>query len=157
MKTKFANLILCLTLVAVAISTCVIVAAPAAAQSAPTYAVVRSMVIGGDGGWDYVYADSAARRLYVARATRFMVVDLESGKLVSEIPDTPGAHGVAVVTDLGIGFTSNGRENTSSVFDLKTLKASEKIKTGEGPDAIVYDPASANVFTMNGHGKSASV
>jgi len=86
-----------------------------------------------------------------------MVVDLDSSKLVAEIPDTPGAHGVALVPDLGIGFTSNGRENTSSVFDLKTLKASEKIKTGEGPDAIVYDPASGNVFTMDGHGKSASV
>src|SRR5258708_7415546 len=157
MKTKFANRILCLTLVAVAISTCVIVAAPAAAQSAPTYSVVRSMVIGGDGGWDYVYADSSTRRLYIARATRFMVADLDSGKLVGEIPDTPGAHGVALVTALGIGFTSNGREDMSSVFDLKTLKVSEKIKTGEGPDAIVYDPASGNVFTMNGRGQSASV
>jgi len=97
MKTKFANLILCLTLVVIAIGACVIVAAPVAAQSTPTYTVVRTMVIGGDGGWDYVYADSAARRLYVARATRFMVVDLDSGKVVGEIPDTPGAHGVAVV------------------------------------------------------------
>ena len=157
MKTKFAHLILCLTLVAITISTCVIVAAPAAAQSAPTYSVVRSMVIGGDGGWDYVYADSAARRLYVARATRFMVVDLDSGKVVGEIPDTPGAHGVALVPDLGIGFTTNGRENTSSVFDLKTLKVSEKIKTGEGPDSIVYDSASGHVFIMDGHGKAASV
>jgi len=112
---------------------------------------------GGRRRMDYVYADSGARRLYIARATRFTVVDLDSSKLVAEIPDTPGAHGVALVPDLGIGFTSNGRENTSSVFDLKTLKASEKIKTGEGPDAIVYDPASGNVFTMNGHGKSASV
>jgi YVTN family beta-propeller protein len=159
MKTKFANLILCLTLVAVAIGTCVIVAAPAAAQSTPTptYTVVRTMLLGGDGGWDYVYADSGTRRLYIARATRFMVADLDSGKLVGEIPDTPGAHGVALVPDLGIGFTTNGRENTSSVFDLKTLKVSEKIKTGEGPDAIVYDSASGNIFTMNGHGKSASV
>ena len=157
MKTRFANPILCLTLVAVAISVCIIVAAPAAAQSTPTYTVVRTMVIGGDGGWDYVYADSGARRLYIARATRFMVADLDSGKLVGEIPDTPGAHGVATVSDLGIGFTTNGRENTSSVFDLKTLKVSEKIKTAEGPDAIVYDSASGHVFIMDGHGKAASV
>ncbi len=157
MKTKFTNLILCLTLVAVATSTCVFVTSFAAAQSTPTYSVVRTMVLGGDGGWDYVYADSAARRLYIARATRFMVADLDSGKLVGEIPDTPGAHGVALVPDLGIGFTTNGRENTSSVFDLKTLKVSEKIKTGEGPDSIVYDPASGHVFIMDGHGKAASV
>lgn len=156
MRTRFANLILCSTLFAGFISTCVF-AASAAAQAAPGYSVVRTMLLGGDGGWDYVYADSGARRLYIARATRFMVADLDSGKLVGEIPDTPGAHGVALVPDLGIGFTSNGRENTSSVFDLKTLKVSEKIKTGEGPDAIVFDPASGNVFTMNGHGKSASV
>src|SRR6202165_2202830 len=157
MKTKFANPILCLTLVAVAISACVILAVPVAAQSTSTYTVVRTMVIGGDGGWDYVYADSAARRLYVARATRFMVVDLDSGKVVGEIPDTPGAHGVAIVSDLGIGFTTNGRENTSSVFDLKTLKVSEKIKTGEGPDALVYDTASGHLFIMDGHGKAATV
>jgi YVTN family beta-propeller protein len=157
MKTKLANLILCGTLSLIVISSCMLAAAPALAEAAPAYGAVRTMLLGGDGGWDYIFVDSAARRAYIARATRFMVVDLESGKLVSEIPDTPGAHGVAVVTDLGIGFTSNGRENTSSVFDLKTLKVSEKIKTGEGPDAIVYDPASANVFTMNGHGKTASV
>src|SRR6202790_5479117 len=157
MKTKFANLILCLTLVAVAISTCVIATAPAAAQSTTTYAVVRTMVSGGEDGWDNVNANSAPPRLYVARATRFMVVDLDSGKVVGEIPDTPGAHGVAIVSDLGIGFTTNGRENTSSVFDLKTLKVSEKIKTGEGPDALVYDTASGHVFIMDGHGKAASV
>src|SRR5260370_6590606 len=156
MKIKFANLILCVTLL-VAIGTCVFVAAPAAAQAASTYTVVRTMVIGGDGGWDYVYADSAARRLSIARALRFMVVDLDSGKVVGEIPDTPGAPGVSVVSDLGIGFTTNGRENTSSVFDLKTLKVSEKIKTGEGADSIVYDPASGHVFIIDGHVNAASV
>lgn len=157
MKTKFASSILCLTLFVLTLSACLVVAAPAAAQSAPGYSVVRTMLIGGDGGWDYVFVDSGAHRAYIARATRFQVVDLESGKLAGEIPDTAGAHGVALVPGLGIGFTSNGRENTSSVFDPKTLKVSEKIKTGEGPDAIVYDPASGNVYTMNGHGKSASV
>src|SRR5882724_1657109 len=130
MKIKFANSILCLTLFVV-VSAAFFVTAPAAAESAPSYGVARTILIGGDGGWDYVFVDAAARRAYIARATRFQVVDLESGKLAGEIPDTPGAHGVAVVTDLGIGFTSNGRENTSSVFDLKTLKVSEKIKTGE--------------------------
>jgi YVTN family beta-propeller protein len=156
MKTKFANSILCLTIFVVVVSCCFFAATPAVAESAPSYSVVRNMIIGGDGGWDYIFADSGARRAYIARGTRFQVVDLETGKLAGEIPDTLGAHGVAVVTDLGIGFTSNGRENTSSVFDLKTLKVSEKIKTGEGPDAIVYDPASGSVYTMNGHGKSAS-
>lgn len=157
MKTRIANMTSCLTLFVVAMSTSVFLAASGLAQTTATYAVVRTILLGGDGGWDYLYADSATRRLYIARATRFMVADLDSGKLVGEIPDTPGAHGVALVPDLGIGFTSNGRESMSSVFDLKTLKVSEKIATGEGPDAIVYDSASGNVFTMNGRGKSASV
>jgi DNA-binding beta-propeller fold protein YncE len=157
MKTKFANLIRCLALFAVAMSTGIFGATPLGAETAPNYAVVRTMLLGGDGGWDYIFADSGARRAYIARATRFMVVDLDSGKQVGEIPDTPGAHGVAVVPELGIGFTTNGRENMSSVFDLKTLKVSEKIKTGEGPDAIIYDPASGNIFVMNGHGKGAAV
>lgn len=156
MKANCANSILCLTLFVVVVSVGMLVVSPAVAESAPSYSVVRTMLIGGDGNWDYVFVDSAARRAYIARVTRFQVVDLESGKLIGEIPDTPGAHGVAVVTELGIGFTSNGRENTSSVFDLKTLKVSEKIKTGEGPDAIVYDPASGTVYTMNGHGQTAS-
>ena len=150
---KFATSILCLAVVAVMVGASM----PAAAQSAPGYGIARTILLGGDGGWDYIFVDSSAHRAYIARATRFMVVDLDAGKLAGEIPDTPGAHGVALVPSLGIGFTSNGRENTSSVFDPTTLKVSEKIKTGEGPDAIVYDSASGNVYTMNGHGKSASV
>lgn len=156
MKTKVANSILCLTILVITLGACILAASPAVAET-PAFAIVRTMVLGGDGGWDYIYVDASARRAYIARATRFMVVDLESGKLAGEIPDTPGAHGVALVPALGIGFTSNGREDTSSVFDLKTLKVSEKIKTAEGPDAIVYDSASGNVYTMNGRGKSASV
>ena len=152
---KIRNSVLCLTFVVV-LSTCFFTV-PAAAQSAPGYGIVRTMQLGGDGGLDYIFVDSAAHRAFIARATRFMVVDLDSGKLAGEIPDTPGAHGVAIVPALGIGFTSNGRESMSSVFDLKTLKVSEKIKTEEGPDAIVYDSASGHVFTMNGRGKSASV
>jgi YVTN family beta-propeller protein len=156
MKMKSTNSILCLTVATLMVAG-IFLATPAAAQSAPGYGVVRTILLGGDGGWDYIFVDAAAHRAYIARGTRFMVADLDAGKLAGEIPDTPGAHGVALVPSLGIGFTSNGRENTSSVFDPKTLKVSEKIKTGEGPDAIVYDSASGNVYTMNGHGKSASV
>jgi DNA-binding beta-propeller fold protein YncE len=87
-----------------------------------------------------------------------MVVDTESGKQVSEIPDTPGVHGVALDYDIGRGFTSNGREDTVSVFDLKSLAIEKKIKVGSGPDAILYDPFSKRVFTFNGKGseKTAS-
>ncbi len=131
------------------------VAAPvlflAAADQAPAgYHLARTFALGGDGGWDYLTVDDANHRLFISRSTRVMVVDLETGKPIGEIPDTPGIHGIVLVPDAGRGFTSNGREGTVSVFDLKTLKAQEKVKTGENPDAILYDPASRRIFTMNG-------
>ena len=116
------------------------------------YKVVKTWKLGGEGGWDYLTADSDGHRLFIARATLVMVIDTDSGKQIGEIPDTPGVHGVALVPDLGCGFTSNGREDTVSVFDLKTLAVEKKIKVGNGPDAIVYDPFSKRVFTFNGRG-----
>lgn len=123
-----------------------------AAASATDYKVVKTWKLGGDGGWDYLTADSAGHRLFIARATRVMVIDTESGKQVGEIPETSGVHGVALVPEIGRGFTSNGREDTVSVFDLKSLAVEKKIKVGSGPDAILYDPFSKRVFTFNGKG-----
>ena len=126
------------------------------AADAPQYRLVRRHTLGGEGGWDYVTLDPASRRLYIARATRVMVVDADSGKLTGEIPDTPGIHGVALAGEFGRGFTSNGRDNSVTIFDLKTGKAEGKVTTGDGPDAIAYDPASRRVFTFNGRGRSAT-
>jgi YVTN family beta-propeller protein len=131
------------------IGAAILPAAIEALGAAPAYKIVQKISLGGDGGWDYLELDGTGR-LFIARATRVMVVDLASGKLAAEIPDTPGVHGVAFALDLGKGFTSNGRENTVSVFDFKTLQVLSKIKTGENPDAILYDPASRRVFTFNG-------
>jgi DNA-binding beta-propeller fold protein YncE len=115
------------------------------------YHVTKKITLGGEGGWDYLTCDSQARRLYISRATRVMVLDADSGKSVGEIPDTEGVHGIALAPALGKGFTSNGRANDVSEFDLKTLKVEQRIKTGEGPDAILFDPATSRVFTFNGH------
>jgi DNA-binding beta-propeller fold protein YncE len=134
-----------------------LVAAVALAAAGPGYKVVNTFKVGGDGGWDYLTADSAARRLYISRATHVMVLDLDSGKTVGDIPDTPGVHGIALAPELGRGFTSNGRENTVSIFDLKTLAASSKVKVGENPDAILYDPATKRVFTFNGRSQDSTV
>jgi YVTN family beta-propeller protein len=120
-----------------------------AAAGAANYKVVKTWKLGGDGGWDYLTSDSEGHRLFIARATRVMVVDTESGKLVGEIPDTMGVHGVALDYGIGRGFTSNGREDTVSVFDLKSLAVEKKIKVGSGPDAILYDPFSKRIFTFN--------
>jgi YVTN family beta-propeller protein len=124
----------------------------AALAAGADYKLVKTWKLGGDGGWDYLTADSDGHRLFIARATRVMVIDTESGKQVGEIPETAGVHGVALDSEIGRGFTSNGREDTVSVFDLKSLAVEKKIKVGSGPDAILYDPFSKRVFTFNGKG-----
>lgn len=128
------------------------------AQAGPSgYRVIHQYKLGGEGGWDYLAFDAGNHRLFIARSTRVMVVDADSGKLLTEIPDTPGVHGVALVPELNRGFISSGREGTVSVFDLRTLKVSQKIKVGQNPDAILYDPFSQRVFAFNGRSHDASV
>jgi DNA-binding beta-propeller fold protein YncE len=127
-----------------------LISAVAVAGVGPGYKVVKTYKVGGEGGWDYLVADSAARRLYISRATHVIVLDLDSGKTVGDIADTPGVHGIALAPELGRGFTSNGREGTVSIFDLKTLTTGSKVKAGENPDAILYDSATKRVFTFNG-------
>jgi DNA-binding beta-propeller fold protein YncE len=116
----------------------------------PGYHVIRTYKLGGEGGWDYLTLDSSSRRLYISRATHVIVIDADSGKPVGDIPDTPGVHGIALAPELGRGFISNGREGTVTIFDLQTLKLISKVKVGENPDAILYDPATKRVFTFNG-------
>jgi hypothetical protein len=120
------------------------------AFAAPGYHVVKTYKLGGEGGWDYLTMDSVSRRLYISRATHVIVIDADSGQAVGDIPDTPGVHGIALAPELGRGFVSNGREGTVTVFDLQTLKPIAKVKAGENPDAILYDPATKRVFTFNG-------
>ncbi|MEK6301980.1 MAG: YncE family protein [Acidobacteriota bacterium] len=113
------------------------------------YHLLKRIDVGGEGGWDYLTVDSAARRLYVSRSTRVMVFDSDTGKPVGEIADTPGVHGIAIADDLGRGFTSNGRDGSVTIFDLKTLKPLSKVKVGTNPDCILYDPATHRVFAFN--------
>jgi len=122
----------------------------AQAPSAPA-GKVHKIAIGGDGGWDYLTADPEGQRLYVSRGNRITVVDTDTEKVVGEVTGTAGVHGVALVPDLGRGFTSNGGDDSVTAFDVKTLKAIGKVKVGGRPDAIMYDPVSKHVFTYN-HG-----
>ena len=121
------------------------------------YQVVKTVPLPGDGFWDYVGVDSDARRFYVAHATKVVVLDADSFAVVGEIPDTQGVHGIAIASDLGRGFTSNGRAGTATIFDLKTLNTIGTVKTGENPDAILYDAVTKRVFTFNGRSKDATV
>jgi len=129
-------------------------AAAALSAAATGYHVVGEIQIGGEGGWDYLTVDSAARRLYVSHGTHVAVVDLDSNKVVGDIPDTPGVHGIAIAPELNKGFISNGRGNTVTIFDLKTLKSTGTAATGENPDSIRYDSTSGRVFAFNGRSKS---
>ena len=124
--------------------------------AAPGYHVVKTYKLGGEGGWDYLTFDQTSRHLYLSRATHVAVIDADSGKLVGDIPDTPGVHGIALAPEFGRGFVSNGREGTVTIFDLNSLKAVGKIAVGQNPDAILYDPASKRVFTFNGRSNDAT-
>jgi DNA-binding beta-propeller fold protein YncE len=128
------------------------------AQDDGGYHVVRKTMIGGEGFWDYLYADSPARRLYVTHGDHVVVLNLDDLKVVGEIPHTDGVHGVAVAPEFGHGFTSNGRSSTVTLFDLKTLNVLKEVPvTGKNPDAILYDPFSKSVFTFNGRSADATV
>src|ERR1051325_3830196 len=121
------------------------------------YHLAKTIPVGGEGGWDYLSVDSAGRRLYVSHATKAIVIDMDKEEVVGEIADTPGIHGIAIAHDLGKAFCSNGRENKVSIVDLKSLKTSSKIETGQNPDAIIYYPAAHEVYAFNGRDQSASV
>src|ERR1700719_4250626 len=125
--------------------------------AAEPYKFLNEIPIGGEGGWDILTVDSAAQRLYLSNATKVVVVDLNKNAVTGEIADTPGVHGFVAVPELKRGFSSNGKENKSSVVDLTTLKTISKIDTGESPDAVVYEPHHREVYVFNHRGNSATV
>src|ERR1700730_18578734 len=133
-----------------------LLAAAAVAAAGPGYHIIATYKLGGDGGWDYLTVDAAARRLYISRATHVMVVDTDNGKSVGDIADTPGVHGIALAPELGRGIVSNGREGTVSIFDIKTLATSSKEKVGENPDGILHAPATKRVVAVDGRSQDSN-
>jgi len=121
------------------------------------YHIVRKISLPGSDGWDYLGIDSSSDHLFISRGTHVQVLDLPTGKLVGDILDTQGVHGTAIALEFGRGFTSDGRADSVTIFDLKTLSTIAVAKTDPGPDAIIYDPASKRVFTMNGRAGTATV
>jgi DNA-binding beta-propeller fold protein YncE len=146
-----------LSLVAVSAGRPAVVDAPAA--NVPQLKLLATIPLGGKGRWDYLCVDSDARRLYLPRTNHVQVVDLEKGMVVGDIPkiSTKGAHGVALAPDQNLGFISAGRDNCVVAFDIKTLKVTATIKTGANPDAILYDPASKHIFSINHSGGDITV
>src|SRR5258707_6479531 len=123
----------------------------------PTYRITHSYTLGGDGFWDYIVPDPRNHRLFIARQTRVMVVDEDSGKLLGEVEGIQGAHGTAVAESSGHGFATEGNGKSVAMFDLKTFKVLGRIPTAQDADAILYDSASSRVFTLNGDAHSSTV
>jgi YVTN family beta-propeller protein len=130
--------------------------APTLAADSVSFHLDKKISVPGDGGWDYLTFDGPSHRLFISRGTRVQVVDVESGSVVGEVANTPGVHGIAFARQLGHGFTSNGGESTVTVFDMKDLKEIARVKVGNHPDAIIYDPGSKRVFTMNAGSQDAT-
>jgi DNA-binding beta-propeller fold protein YncE len=132
-------------------------AAALLAQSSSSYRVTHTYLLGGDGSWDYVIPDPPNHRLFIARQTRLMVVDEDTGKLLGEVTGINGAHGTAVAAATGHGFATSGNDQSVVMFDLKTFKALGRIPAAEDADAIIYDGPSNRVFTLNGDAHSSTV
>ena len=149
-ETSRALSVLALT----SVVTCALTAVTTGSASAKGYSLVNKMTVGGTGTWDYLYMDSAARRLYVTRQTHLMVINVDTHKVIGDITGLNGIHGVALDKAKGYGYVTNGKANSVVMFSLATLAKKKEIPVGEGPDAIVFDPATQRVFAFNGHGKS---
>ncbi len=128
-----------------------------AGAASPSLKEVARIHVGGEARWDYLEVDSPNHRLYVSHGGATEVIDTQSDRVVGQIPDTPGVHGIALAPDLGLGFISDGKADVVTVFDLATLKTVGKVPVGSNPDAILYDPASHHVLTFNGKSKDVSV
>ena len=150
MKTNFSRILTCMTLSAglLTVSIC---------RAAGPYHFIKEIPVGGDGGWDYLSLDPAAQRLYVSHATKVVVIDLANDTVAGEITNTPGIHGVAIAPELGLGVTSNGRENKAGIVDLKTLQTLSKVDTDQGPDGMLYDPGQKEAYLFCGRAQSATV
>src|SRR5258706_12122367 len=129
----------------------------AAVAQQPGYRVTHTYTLGGDGFWDYVVPDPPNHRLFIARQTRVMVVDEDSGKLLGEVTDIKGAHGTAIADGTGHGFATAGDDQAVVMFDAKTFTPLGRIPAAEDADAILYDKPSNRVFTLNGDAHSSTV
>src|SRR6185436_21044630 len=110
---------------------------------------VEKFDIKGDGGTDYVAVEPATGRVFVSRGTHMMVVECATGKVLGDIPDTPGVHGAGIASKAGHGFTTNSGDMTVTMFDLKTLAEIKRIKVGPGLDGIMYDEPDDKIILTN--------
>ena len=122
------------------------------------YKVINKIPVPGDGKWDFITFDMVSRKAYLSHGSVMQVVDINKGKVVGEVKNTPGIHGIAIASEMGKGFTSNGKDSTVTVFDLNTLSTIKTIKIpGSSPDHIIYEPVSKNIFVFNNKSSDVSI
>ena len=121
------------------------------------FRVTQTTRIGGEGSWDYAEYDSARHRLFVARVGGVLVLDADSMKPLGTVAARAGtrAHGVALAGELGLGMTSDGSDEVSTVFDLTTLARVRRVPLGISPDSIIYDPVSHDGIAFDGDANMA--
>ncbi len=129
----------------------------ALAFAAEGFKVISKIKIGGTGGWDYVAVDPDANRVYASHGTLVEVVDPKAGKVVGQITQLHGVHGVAVAPEFGKGFITNGQSNSVTIFDLKTLAKVGEPQTGQSPDSVCFEPRTKRIFTFNGRSNDSTV
>lgn len=127
------------------------------AQAKTGIHLLGSYQVSGNEGWDYLLADHAQNKLYVSHGTQVNISNETTGDSIGIVKNTPGVHGIALVSALKKGYTSNGKSGECTVFDLQTNAVLRKIKVGENPDAIFYDDFSKKIFVFNGHSQNVSV
>jgi DNA-binding beta-propeller fold protein YncE len=130
---------------------------PRFAATETNYRQLTRRTLGGEGFWDYLAIDSGARRLYISRWSHVMVVDADSYLLVGDIPEIRGVHGIAIAPEYGKGFITEEEANRITIFDLRTLQKTGAARTGNGPDATIYDPTSERVFVFSADGKVTAI
>jgi DNA-binding beta-propeller fold protein YncE len=124
---------------------------------APSYHLLAKYPAPGDDGWDYLIVDSASRRLFVSHGTKVDVIDADEGKLIGEIADTRGVHGIALAPQFNRGFISCGQANEVAIFDIKTLAVLNRVPVGKKPDAILFDPTTQRVIVNNGDSNDTTI
>jgi DNA-binding beta-propeller fold protein YncE len=137
-------------LTVLAVLSAISVAAPAVGRGQSSKFKVEKFDIKGEGGTDYVTVEPATGRVFVSRSTHMMVVDGPTGKVLGDIPNTPGVHGAGIATKAGHGFTTNGGDKTVTMFDLKTLAPIKQIPVEQGGlDGIMYDEPDDLIILTN--------
>ena len=127
------------------------------AQNANLYHVAKTFKVEGDGKWDYIAQNPVTGNIYIAHGTIVNIIDKNTGAAKGTIANTDGVHGIGFAPKYGKGFTTNGKLNNVTVFDIKTNKVLAQVKTGESPDAIIYDAFSKKMIVCDGHSKSITV